>query len=75
MKPLMLVGVLLLILGALDLAFGGISYTHQEKVLDIGPIHATREKPEQIPLSPLLGGMALVGGAALLVIGVGQKSS
>jgi len=55
------------------LAYGGIQYTHQEKVLDIGPIHATREEHEQIPLPPLLGGMALVGGVALLVIGARQK--
>lgn len=73
MKPVTLVGILLIILGALALAYGGISYTHQEKVLDIGPIHATREAHEQIPLPPLLGGMALVGGVALLVIGARQK--
>lgn len=73
MKPVTLVGILLIIFGALALAYGGIQYTHQEKVLDIGPIHATREEHEQIPLPPLLGGMALVGGVALLVIGVRQK--
>ena len=73
MKPISWVGVLLLIVGVLALAYGGISYTHQEKVLDIGPIHATREEHEQIPLPPILGGAALVGGVALLLIGARQK--
>lgn len=74
MKPMTLGGILLLIVGVLSLAYGGISYTRQEKILDIGPIHATHETHEQIPLPPLLGGMALVGGVALLVIGARQKS-
>ncbi len=74
MKPITMAGILLLILGVFALAYGGISYTHQEKVIDIGPIHATQEKHEQIPLPPILGGAALVGGVALLVIGARQKA-
>ena len=75
MKPITLVGILLLVVGVLALAYGGISYTHQDKVLDIGPIHATREEHKQIPLPPILGGAALVGGVALLIIGARQKAS
>lgn len=74
MKPIILVGILLVVLGALALAYQGISYTRQEKVLDIGPIHATAEKHERIPLPPILGGLVLVGGVALLVTGARQKS-
>ena len=74
MKPLTLAGIVLLILGVLALAYGGISYTRQEKVLDIGPIHATHEEHEQIPIPPILGGAALVGGVALLIIGARQKA-
>ena len=73
MKPLTLVGILLLIVGVLALAYGGIGYTRQEKILDIGPIHATHEEHKQIPLPPILGGAALVGGVVLLVIGARQK--
>jgi drug/metabolite transporter (DMT)-like permease len=74
MKPITLAGILLVILGVLALAYQGISYTRQEKVLDIGPIHATAEKHERIPLPPILGGLMLVGGVVLLVKGAKQKT-
>ena len=74
MKPITLIGIVLLVLGALALAYQGISYTHQEKVLDIGPIHATAEKQERIPLPPVVGGLALVGGVILLVVGAKKKT-
>ena len=74
MKPIILVGILLVVLGALALAYQGISYTRQEKVLDIGPIHATTETHERIPLPPILGGLMLIGGIVLLITGARQKS-
>jgi drug/metabolite transporter (DMT)-like permease len=74
MKPITLAGIVLVILGVLALAYQGISYTRQEKVLDIGPIHATAETHERIPLPPILGGLMLVGGVVLLVKGAKQKS-
>jgi uncharacterized membrane protein len=69
MKRGILIGIILVVLGALALAYQGINYTRTEKVFDIGPIHATAEKQERIPLPPLLGGLALVGGVVLLVVG------
>jgi len=74
MKPIMWVGILLVVFGALALAYQGFSYTHQEKVLDLGPIHATAEKQERVSIPPILGGLALVGGVVLLVMG-GKKNS
>jgi len=74
MKPITWIGILLVIVGALALAYQGISYTRHEKVLDIGPIQATAEKHERIPLPPILGGLVLVGGVTLLVIGARRKS-
>jgi hypothetical protein len=74
MKPISLVGILLVVLGALALAYQGINYTHRETVLDMGPIHATKDTQEQIPLPPILGGLALAGGIALLVAGARQKA-
>ena len=74
MKPITWMGILLVIVGVLALAYGGINYTRQEKVLDIGSIHATKETHERIPLPPILGGVALAGVIALLVIGARQKS-
>ena len=74
MKPIILIGIVLVVLGALALAYQGISYTRTEKVLDVGPIHATRDSHEQIPLPPILGGIALLGGVAMLVAGARQKA-
>jgi uncharacterized membrane protein len=74
MKMSLVIGILLVILGVLALAYQGISYTRQEKVLDVGPLHATKETHERIPLPPILGGLALVGGIALLIVSARQKS-
>jgi hypothetical protein len=74
MKPIIWVGVLLVVLGGLALAYQGFNYTHQEKVLDLGPIHATAEKQERVSIPPILGGLALVGGIVLIVVG-GKKGS
>lgn len=64
---LRIVGIILIVLGIVALVFQGISYTKREKVIDIGPIHATAEEKKTIPLPPVLGGIALVGGIVLLV--------
>jgi hypothetical protein len=74
MKSMSIVGVLLVVAGALALAYQGITYTKHEDVLDIGPIHATADRQERIPLPPILGGLALVGGIALLIAGSRQKT-
>jgi len=64
-----IIGILLIVVGLISLALGGISYTKREKVLDIGPIEATAERHKTIPLPPLLGGVALAGGVVLLIVG------
>jgi uncharacterized membrane protein len=69
MKPLMLVGIALILLGILGLSYNRISYTSKEKILDIGPIEATAEKEKSIPLPPLLGGLVLVAGIGLVAAG------
>lgn len=74
MKPIMWAGVLFIVLGGLALAYQGFNYTHQEKILDVGPIHATAEKHDRISIPPVLGGLALVGGIILLVVGARQNS-
>ena len=62
MKAVTIIGIALIILGLVALAYEGITYTTQEKVIDLGPLKATVEKKETIPLPPLLGGLALAGG-------------
>ena len=67
MKTSMLMGVVLIVLAVLAFSYQGINYTKREKVLDIGPIEATTEKLESIPIPPLVAGAALVGGIALVL--------
>jgi len=55
MKPIMWVGILLVVLGALAVAYQGFNYTHQEKILDVGPIHATAEEHDRVSIPPVLG--------------------
>ena len=59
-------GAVLIVVGLAALIWGGFTYTTQEKVIDVGPIHATREKSHSIPLPPIAGGLAIVGGIAVL---------
>ena len=65
--------IALIVLGVIALAYGGISYTREKKVLDIGPIEATAETRETIPLPPILGGAAIVGGIVLLVVSAKKR--
>jgi len=74
MKPAMMIGILLIVLGGLALAYQGFNYTHQEKVLDVGPFHATAEEHEHVAIPPLLGGLALVGGIVLVFAGSRKNS-
>ena len=63
------IGVILIALGVFGLAWGGFTYTTREKVVDIGPIHATRDEKRMVPLPPFAGAVALIGGIVLLVVG------
>lgn len=62
-------GVVLIILGVIALIYGGITYTTHKKVIDIGPIQAEKKETHNIPLPPVLGVIAIVGGGALLLVG------
>ena len=70
MKPAVIVGTLLIVLGVVGLALGGFSFTRKEKVLDIGPIEASADKKESVPVPPLLGALAIVGGVVLVATSV-----
>jgi len=69
MRTMVLVGVLLIALGVVALAYEGITYTRNKTVLTVGPVKAQIEEKRTIPLSPLLGGISLAGGIALLIAG------
>ena len=61
------IGVMLIVLGLVGLAYGGFSYTKRDKIIDIGPIEATKTETKTIPLPPIAGAVALAGGIVLLV--------
>lgn len=66
MKGTSLLGLVLVVLGVIALVYQGISYTTHKKVVDIGPIEATKEEHKTIPLPPILGVIALAGGIFIL---------
>lgn len=60
-------GIILIVLGALGLLFGGIQYTSRDTVVDLGPIHATADRQHTLPIAPIAGVALIVAGAAALV--------
>jgi uncharacterized membrane protein len=68
-NPITIVGIALIVLGIVAFTYQGITYTSREKIIDIGPFQASADTQKTIPLSPLLGGLALVGGIVLVVVG------
>ena len=69
MNPKIIIAIILIALGIAAFAYQGITYTTREKVVDLGPLHVTAEKTKTVPLSPIMGGIAIVGGIVLLVMG------
>jgi len=61
------IGIVLIAVGLFGIVWGGFPFTTTQKVVDIGPFHATREKTHDVPLSPLAGAAALIGGVVLLL--------
>ena len=70
MKSATLLGIILIVLGVLALAYQSITYTTREKVVDLGPLKITADKEKSIPLPPILGALALAGGIVLVFVGV-----
>ena len=69
MKTAVLAGILLVVLGVISLAYGGVSYTRRKEVFKAGPINATKKTRESVPLPPILGVVALAGGVILIAAG------
>ena len=69
-----LVGIVLVILGVVGLAYGGVTWTTSEKVVDLGPLQVTHDKTQSLPLPPIAGGICLIAGVVLLVAAGRQQS-
>lgn len=70
MKAATVVGILLIVLGIVGFAVGGISFTHEKKVVDMGPVQLSHKETNTIPISPILSTVSLVAGIGLVVVGV-----
>jgi hypothetical protein len=69
MKPATIIGILLIILGIIGFATGGISFTHQKKDVDVGPVQISHKTQDTFPISPVLSTISLVAGIGLVVVG------
>ena len=69
MKPLMIVGIILIAIGVIALAYGGFGFTTSEKVAEVGPLKLEKDKTRSVPMPPVMGGLALIGGIVLVVVG------
>ena len=74
MKTATVIGIILIVLAVISFAYQGITYTTHKKVVDLGPIQASKTEHKTIPLSPIFGGILLVGGIILVVAGSKGKA-
>ena len=70
MKPLSMIGAVLIVFGLAALVYQGVTYTSRETVIDIGPVHATADREKTLPLPPIVGSVAVAGGVVLLIAGM-----
>lgn len=68
-----IVGVILVIIGLVGLLWGGVFWTRERTLVDVGPIEAKAQEREGVPISPIIGGVILVAGVVLLVIPTRRK--
>lgn len=73
MKAATVVGIVLILVGIVGFAVGGFSFHHEKKDVDLGPVQVSHEKKETVPIPPILSGIALVGGIALVVVGAKSR--
>lgn len=70
MKPIAIIGIILIILGIVALAYQGISYVTHDKVIDMGPLQVSADRTHTIPIAPILGATTVIVGIVLLVVGI-----
>jgi hypothetical protein len=73
MKAATVVGILLIVLGIIGFAVGGISFTHQKKDVDVGPVQLSHKETNTMPISPILSTISLIAGVGLVAVGVRSK--
>ena len=69
MRPIAIIGILLIAAGIVSLAYGGFTYTKEKTIVKVGPLEVQAEQKRRFPISPLAGGIMVVGGLVLVVLG------
>ena len=69
MKPAGIIGIILIVVGIIALAYGGFSFKKHKKIIDAGPLQVSASREKTVPLPPLLGGLCLAGGIVLVIVG------
>jgi len=70
MKPATIIGIVLIIVAIVGFSLGGFSFTHEKKDIDMGPLQVSHKQTSTVPIPPILSGIALIGGIALVVVGI-----
>ncbi len=73
MKAVTIVGILLIVVGIIGFAVGGISFTHEKKDVDLGPLQVSHKETSTLPISPILSTLSLVAGVGMVVAGARSK--
>jgi hypothetical protein len=73
MKPVTIIGILLIVIGIIGFATGGLSFTHEKKDVDLGPVQISHKTQDTLPLSPIFSTVSLLAGLALVVVGARAK--
>ena len=73
MKPATIIGLILIVIAIIGFAVGGVSFTHQKQDAKLGPIDISHKQTDTVPIPPILSGIALVAGFALVIVGVKGK--
>lgn len=73
MKPITIIGIVLIIVGVVGFALGGFSFTHEKKDVDMGPLQISHNQTKTVPIPPALSAIALIGGIGLVVVGARSK--
>jgi hypothetical protein len=73
MKPATIIGLVLIVIGIVGFAVGGFSFTHEKQDAKIGPVNIEHKQTSTVPIPPILSGIALVGGIALVVVGARSR--
>ena len=73
MKVATIVGIVLIVVGIIGFAIGGVSFTHEKKDVDLGPLQVSHRQKSTIPIPPVLSTIALIGGIGLVVVGVRSR--